>query len=59
MDEILKRAMVVVMELLEEAPRDVKRAAIVALTLVMVGVIWLWRRRGNDRCPAFSADALG
>lgn len=50
MDGIPRRAVVaaglvatvlVVMEFLDEVPRDVKRAAIVSLTLILVGVILL------------------
>jgi len=38
---------VVMREILAGVPRDVKRAAIVALALIVVGVIWLGRRRGK------------
>ena len=47
MDGILRRA-VVVREFLEKVPRDVKRVAIVALALIMVGVIW--HRAASWRC---------
>lgn len=42
---------VVMREFLAGAPRVVKRAAIVALALIVVGVIWLGRRRGTGLRP--------